>query len=357
MKTLPYLFLACHSIAVAADFGFSGAQEINATSELISSDDISVASYQLAYSGTEGDWVFEAGVGWIDYDLDYVPVLFGTDVTLTEETFLANIGLTRKWNSEWSSSLRFRAYEGYSDYRSIWIAEFYKQFFGGFPAYYDPDPHGHSFGASVKWDYLPGAGSAVFAVDFARDEIAPGWSFNSAAGIPEPGRESLDTIAGSVRAEQAINGWLKTEAELAVRQTSERDPRFAIRNSWAAAAGPVSFRLSGGYTEEAPSFDALYGSAVIEWNFLPQWSAYTGYRIYEDSGEIEASGFNALAPPVKSSEIFTGIRWDRGDLAIGASVGFLDSDYEALSEDNKFFGNLYRDREWWTFRLAASLRF
>lgn len=357
MKTLTLVLLFFPSLAVAADFGLSGPQEAKATGEAISSSDIKIQFYQLSYSGTEGPWKLEAGIGWNEYDLDYSPVLFGSDETLGEETAQFNLGVTCQWNPEWSGTLSFRAYDGFADYRSIWIAEFYQQFFGGFEEYYSPDPHGHSFGTSVKWDYLPGAGSAVLSLDFGRDEIAPGWSFNSELGKPEADREVLDTVSGSLRVEQALNGWLKTEAELTIRQTTDRDARFGLRNSWAAAAGPFGFRLSGGYTEESPSFDALYGTALVEWKFLPQWSAHVGYRIYQDSGEIQASGFNALAPPVDSTEIFTGLLWDRGDLAISGGVGLLDSDYDPLSEDNEFFGNLYRDREWWTFRLAASFNF
>ena len=125
----------------------------------------------------------------------------------------------------------------------------------------------------------------------------------------------------------------------------------------AAAAGPLGFRLTGGYTGESPSFEAFYGSALVEWNFLPQWSVHTGYRIYQDNGEIESSGFNALAPGLDSNELFAGIKWDRGDFAISANIGFLETNYEPLSEDNEFFGNLYKDRDWVTFRLAASFQF
>jgi hypothetical protein len=157
--------------------------------------------------------------------------------------------------------------------------------------------------------------------------------------------------------EQVINPWLKTEGEFLVRRTTDREARFAIRNAWAAAAGPFGFRLTGGYTGESPSFDAAYGSALVEWDFLPRWSVHAGYRTYHDSGEIESSGFNALAPGLDSNEIFTGIKWDRGDLSVSANVGFLQTDYEPLSEDNEFFGNLYQDRDWWTFRLAASYQF
>ena len=280
MKALPCIFLAIHSLAAGEGAWFTGAQEIQSTAEVVSSGDITISQLQLDYSGTEGPWTFEAGVGWNAYQLDYVPVLFGTALSLDEDTSQINLSLTRKWNPDWSSTIRFRAYDGFSDYRSIWIAEFYKQFFGGFPSYHDPDPHGHSIGTSVRWDYLPGTGHAVLAFDYGRDEIAPGWGFDSAIGQPEPGRERLETPAGSLRLEQVINPWLKTEGELLARQTTDRETRYSIRNGWAATAGSFGFRLSGGYTSESPSFDSTYGSALVEWNFQPQWSVHAGYRIY-----------------------------------------------------------------------------
>ncbi len=357
MKAHLCLLFGLHTLATAENVWFTGAQSLEGTAELISSSDIDVGLIQVNYSGVEGPWTFEVGVGWTEYDLDYEPVLFGSAVSLGEETSVVAVSLTRQWDPAWTSTIRFRTYDGFADYRSIWIAEFYKQFFGTFPSYYDPNPNGTSFGAFVEWDYLPGTGSALLAFDYGRDEIAPGWEFDGALGQPEPGREKLETPSGSLRVEQIINPWLKTEGEFVARRTTDRQTRFAFRNVWAAAAGPVGFRLTGGYTGESPSFDAIYGSALVEWTFLPQWSVHAGYRIYQDNGEIESSGFNALAPGLDSNEIFTGVKWDRGDLAISANIGFLDTDYEALSEDNEFFGNLYKDRDWITVRLAASFQF
>lgn len=356
MKAIP-LLLAFPSLAFAADTWFTGPQEIEATGEVLAASDITVQTYRLSYSGDEGPWTFDLGLGWNEYSLDYVPVVSGVRETLDEGTWQADIALTRKWSENWSGSFRFRAYDGYSDFRSIWIAEFYRQFFDDFSNYRTPDPHGQSFGATVSWDYLPGTGKAEFTIDAGRDEIAPGWSFNPAIGEPVSDRDTLNTVSGSLRVEQVINPWLKSEVGLTARQTSDRPPRFGVRNTWAAAAGPVVFRVGGGYTEEAPAFDAFYGTGMVEWNFLPQWSVNAGYRAYADTGEIEASGFNAQAPPLDSTEIFAGLLWDRGDLAISGGVGFLDTDYEDLSAGNSFFGNLYRDREWWTFRLAASFTF
>lgn len=357
MKALFFPFIIFPCVGHATGTWFTGLQEIESTGEVLAASDILVESYRVDYSGVEGPWTFELGLGWNRCRIDYQPILFGTTQRLDEGTWQGDLALTREWSKEWSGTLRFRAYEGFSDYRSLWTSEFYRQFFGAFSGYREPDPHGVAFGASTVWNYLPGSGKAEFSVEAGRDEIAPGWSFNPAIGQPVSDRDTLDTVNGSLRVEQALNGWLKSEVALTARQTSDRPPRFGIRNSWAAAAGPLAFRVGGGYSEEAPAFDAFYGSALVEWNFLPRWSVNLGYRIYEDSGEIETSGFNAQAPPLESSEIFAGVLWDRGDLAISGGIGFLDTDYDALSADNQFFGNLYRDREWWTFRLAASFTF
>ncbi len=56
-------------------------------------------------------------------------------------------------------------------------------------------------------------------------------------------------------------------------------------------------------------------------------------------------------------ETYLGLLWDRGDLAASLGIGFLDTNYDALSTDNSFFGELYRDRDWLSLRAATSLRF
>lgn len=359
MKKNLWLWLVFISTATAQDPWLTGTQEVIGSGEVIDSGDITLQNYQLNYSGNEGPWTLTASVGYSNYQLDYVPgPTGGSPEDLSENGEQYNLGLSRKWNAQWSASVNVGAYEGFGEYRSIWISEYYRQEFIGFPETYEaPDPHGESIGASVKWDYLPGTGLAEFLFRYAHDEIAPGWSFDPFVGSPVPGASSLNTVSGSIRVEHALTGWLKTQTEVSARSVTDRDPRYGIVHSWAASAGPLGFRLSGGYADEEPSFDAVYGSAIVEWRFLPRWSVYTGYRLYSDSGEIQSSGFNASAPAVKSSEIFGGVLWDRGDVAISAGVGFLQSDYEVLEEDNIFFANLYRDRDWMTFRVSASFKF
>lgn len=359
MNTHALLFAFLISTVSGGDLWFKGAQEMTGTVEAMTSGDLSVQGYQFNHTGTQGKWTLAAGLGVVAYQLDYAPGPTGGEFgNLSEATGQYSLGLTHEWNNHWSSTVNAGFYDGFSEYRSIWITEYYRQEFIGFPdGYQTPDPHGESIGASVEWDYLPGTGSAEFSIRYAHDEIAPGWSFDPFVGSPVPGASSLNTVSGNLRAEHALTGWLEAQTEVSLRKVTDRDPRIGISHGWAASVGPVDFRISGGYADEEPRYDALYGSAIVEWMFLPQWSFYTGYRLYSDSGEIQASGFNASAPALRSSEIFGGVVWDRGDLAVSAGIGFLKSDYEALGEDNIFFENLYRDRDWKTFRLSAAFKF
>lgn len=357
MKFPLFSLFMISSSAMGTTPWFTGQKEFELSAESLSADDIDVQTYSALFSGTQGKWTLEGGVSLAAYRETYVPILFGTTETLREETLQLNLGVTRSWSRGWSGTFTVNAYDGFSDYRSIWISEYYRQLFSAFPAYQAPEPKGFSISAESSWNYLPGSGEATLSMFYASDEIAPGWSFDSAAGIPVAGDETLETFGTSLTVDQAINSWLKTQLLINARNTSDRDVRLGVVNSWAATAGPVAFRVTGGYSEESPTFDASHVAAIIEWNFMPQWSANIGVRAYRDSGEIQSSGFDALAPPVESTEIFGGLLWDRGDLAVSAGIGFLESDYDALSEDNEFFGNLYKDRDWLTLRIAASYKF
>ncbi|MGL5018847.1 MAG: hypothetical protein ACRDBP_11985, partial [Luteolibacter sp.] len=64
MKTTLLLMFVCPSVASAEDWWFSGQQETEATGEVLSTSDITVESYRLAYSGMEGPWTLDLGLGF-----------------------------------------------------------------------------------------------------------------------------------------------------------------------------------------------------------------------------------------------------------------------------------------------------
>lgn len=332
-------------------------QETHLSAEALVSDDISIETYKIDYSASFDPWTIDLGLGASRYDLDYVNSLFASSARLEESTTLADLALTRKWGRRWQATASLRAYDGFPDYRSLWLAEYYRENWNAFPSYRAPDPGGQGTRLAGTWHYSPGAGRVELAADFGRDRVAPAWAFDPFLGQPVPSRQILNTFTGAVRLEQALNGWLKTELAVSRQSTSERDARLALNHSLAASAGPVAARLTVGYAREAPSFEATYGGLALEWNFLPLWTATVRHRIYHDTGEIAASSFTAAAPGLDTRETYLGLLWDRGDLAASLGIGFLDTDYGALSTDNSFFGELYRDRDWLSLRAATSLRF
>jgi len=335
----------------------SALHELRATGEGLVASDIRLMSFLGEWSAVAEGWEVELGLGLNDYRLDYAPTILGVPNRLSEETWRTSASLTREWSPRWSTTLRGRYYDGYAEYRSIWIAEFYRQLFGATPQYFGPDPHGGGVGISLSWEYLPNVGRVELAYDYGRDIIAPGWAFDPNLGAPAPEPDTLDTHAATVRVEHALAPWLETELLLSARDTTSRDPRYSVRNAWAAEFGALGLRAGIGYSEEKPGFEAFYGDLLLEWALGGPWAAYTGFRLYTDTGEIENSGFNALAPELESSEVFVGVRYDDGSLAVNLGLGFLDSDYSTIPPSSAFFGNLYRDREWWSGRISASYQF
>ena len=104
MKALlfPLLFFPC--VGHATDTWFTGLQEIESTGEVLAASDILVESYRVDYSGEEGPWTFEIGLGWNRYRIDYQPILFGTTERLDEGTWQGDLAVTREWSKEWSGT-------------------------------------------------------------------------------------------------------------------------------------------------------------------------------------------------------------------------------------------------------------
>ena len=76
-----------------------------------------------------------------------------------------------------------RIYEGFPDFRSVWIAEFYEQSFGFVPGYRDADPQGWAVGTSITWNVVPGATRLIFDRD--------AWESVSARVMLESGKAVL----------------------------------------------------------------------------------------------------------------------------------------------------------------------
>lgn len=333
---------------------FSGIQTFDFDFEALHDSDIDVLASSLSYEQERGDWTFGVGFSETDYSIDYAPKLtLGGDATdLSEATWSGNLSLGRKLSDDWEVSFGARAYEGFADYRSIWIAEYYRQTFN-FPnsGYTSPDPAGWSLTTGFVWS--PSLTRQV-ALDFTygNDTIAPGWTFQ------QPSNDLLVTKAAALRWQETLNPRLKTETSLSFSDITDRQHRVIVQSAWNfAITDDLTLRAHAGGGKENPSFSSAYGGLGLSYAVNENWTVGAVARIYDDSGEIENSGFNSAAPGLSSKEFGLSARYTSGEHSVSLSVSYFDSNYAPVDVNNDFFANLYRDREFGVFRLAYTREF
>ena len=342
--------------AIGLGWLFEGFNRIDVEGEALIGSDIMVLRTSGSYEQQRGDFTVGATLAYTDIDIDYSPRTVTFPADRSESNREGQIDLGWQAKSDLKLTGFARVYDGFPDFRSVWIAEYFEQLFGVVPGYRDADPRGWAVGGGAVWDPIPGSTRITFNLGYGEDDIVQGWIFG--AGGLGSGPSRLQTSSGGVVWEQAINGWLKMENSIRAQEVELREPRFQVQTSWAAAFGPNwTLRANAGATRERPSFEAYYAGALLDYQFLPGWHVSVNGRYYEDTGEIESSGFSSAAPGMQSFELGASLLFDKGDWAARIYGGFYNTDFEPLSVTNNFFGNLYRDRDWWVTRVAVSYSF
>ncbi len=345
---------------------FTGEQRLDLNHEFLHHDDISVNRSSLIYRQSRENWSLEANLGFTDIGIDYTDAVGLTRATRrTEESWSGGLTLSLDLNDSLSTTFGFTAYEGYADYQSVWISEYYDQRFGiPFASSYETaSPRGIGFQTGLVWDDSYGMGrfSATFAL--SEDDIVPAWSPALSGGpnptlIAEPTIESFTTYSGVLTWEKAINPDLKSHLTLRYVDITARDPRIQINSQWAwAINGDFTLRAHLGAAREGSDFDALFGGLALHYDISPQWSASLSGRLYRDTGEIVSAGFNTAAPELNSSEISASLAWSGPSTTIRLGVGLYETDYDEPDEDNQFFADLYADRDFLLGRISLSHTF
>lgn len=353
MRIISVLVLVS-AVALPGQDLFDGIQTFDLEYELLDSSDIKVRSGSASYQQEREDWTFSGRFGYIGYLLAYrpSPKLGGLDRSLSESTWSGDLSVSRKLNDSWEISLGGRVYDGFSDYRSIWIAEFYRQDFN-FPSsgYYAPDPGGWSVTGGVAWS--PSITRQVsLDVTYGQDTIAPGWTFQ------QPSNDLLQTYAVSARWQETLSPKLKIETSLSLSDVTSRQHRIIAQTSWHyALTSQLTLRAQAGGGKENPGFSSAYGGLYLHTELTSAWSVGVGARIYDDRGEIETSGFNTSAPGLSSAEFGMTALYQKNSHALRVSLSHFDTNYEPVSAENADFENLYRDRSWIALRLAYSREF
>ncbi|MEZ5277281.1 MAG: hypothetical protein R3F07_12940 [Opitutaceae bacterium] len=340
--------------------------EVDLAGEAVLSSDIQLSHYVVGLADRQTTSQFTLRLVQDVMSVDYEPIDFdlnGESTHLHEQTLAVQGSFRHAFEGAWTGLISGSAYDGYADYRSLWLAEYYRQQFSGlgdipgFDLWREPDPHGVSFSAGMRWEYLPASGFLQLDLAHARDVIAPGYEIDFDGLVSGPSVLTARSIGLTL--ENVLTPRLRTLLQLQAAETTGRDPRLSALFS-ANLAFNTAWRIRGriGGATEGPDFRSLYGSLAVEGDLSETWTVFATVRGYEDNGEIEdALLFSAAAPGLTTGSAGIGIKGTHRNLSWRLAWTPYRTDYEETGLGTIFFSNLYRDRSWNIFELSGVFTF
>jgi thiol-disulfide isomerase/thioredoxin len=330
--------------------------------EALLASDIKITSTTLNYGQQHGGTQWRINYTHNTIGEDYEPyALFdflGYPEHITDDYDAGAVSLRQKLSDPLTLSVAGGGYAGFTDYRSLWLANYYKQQFSFLPGYETPRPYGYNASAALRWEYLPATGFAEASFLYAHDEIAPGYEYEPELGLLR-GLERLETYSPTLKFENLLSRRVRMLNELQITFTTGREVRWAYRNSINFALGERwVWRTLGGYTFENPTLRAWFAGATLEYEIATHWLVNVSGMYYTDTGEIENSAFiSTAAPGLETWQGGLGLRYAGETSSFSISVAPILANYEPVQVGTRPFTNLYRDREWVSLQAAWSITF
>jgi thiol-disulfide isomerase/thioredoxin len=145
--------------------------------ESLLSSDVQLTTTTINYGQQQGGTEWNLSYTHNTYGEDYEPYrpfdFLGFAERLDESYDSGQVSLRQKLGDHFTLSAGGGVYGGFTDYRSLWLANYYKQQFSFVPGYTEPDPHGFNVSTGLRWEYQPTTGFVEANVLYANDEIAP----------------------------------------------------------------------------------------------------------------------------------------------------------------------------------------
>lgn len=332
------------------------------------SDDVGLTETTLNYRRQKGrsDLRIEFSVATFDVDYRNDPATdpLGVARNLREQ----RIGFQARYQHGLSERVSAFGgggyYDGFTDYRNLWLSEYYRQQFDFSPDYEAPDPRGWSGFGGARLEYLPATGFVEVEVGYRRDQVAPGQELVFNPGPPpsttlESGRTILETVAARVRFENVLSRRLRSLVDFQIADTTDRELRYTMLAALnIAPAENWVARLNAGYTHESPQLDAWWLGASVERDWDSRWFLGVTARYYTDSGYLENSGLISDATPeLATYHAALTLRFQGERAGFRLSAGPYYSRYGASGPGTLPFIYLYQDRDWFQVQAAFTFQF
>ena len=325
--------------------------------------DVEITSTTIGYSQKSGGTDWKVSYTHQTYGVDYEPFkqfdFLGFSERLREDYNGGQASVRQALGDRFTLLVAGGAYDGFTDYRSIWLANYYRQQFSFVPGYAQPEPKGFNAGGGLRWEYQPTTGFVEADFLYANDEIAPGYELDQATVQLRHSREILHTYSPTLKFENVLTRRIRILNEFQLTITSGREERYAYRGSVNIALGERwTSRTSFGYTHEQPTLRAWYTGSTLELELTPQWFVNIFGLYYSDTGEVENSLFiSTSAPGVQSYQGGLGVRYAGKRSSFSLSAAPLRAEYDPIELGTRPFSNLYQNRTWVSVQAAWAIEF
>ena len=334
--------------------------------EVLWSSDIFLVENNLDYRVTGPNADFGLGVSYGIIDIDYEPfaaadiVGFPTHLSEGRPSFL--LSYNRNLRSTLTLSATAGGYKGFTDHRSLWLDEYYRQQFSGIEGYLAADPRGINFSLGLRWEYIPGNGFIQVTGSYSEDNISPGYE----RILFEPlfrGIDFLKSTSIGMNLENVLTPRLRSLQQFQFIDTTSRELRFSYQGSlnWAIKESWV-LRTVGGATveddENRGTFNSYSVGMNLEYDWNETWFLSVAARYYQDNGQIEESLLvDSGVPPLHTFQSGITLRWqgEKSSFKIIAQPYFTR--FDTVERDVAPFANLYADRNWGLFGFTYSRGF
>lgn len=170
------------SDAVASpDHGLPISHQADADFETLFARDVLLTQTTLNYGQTILSTEWELGLSLASMGFDYEPVPFdfrGVATVVQEARVAAQLELRQRLGDRLTLLATGGLYDGFTDFRSAWIDEHFRQQYGDLPGYEEAAPRGVNIQGGVRWEYLPASGFLQAEAAYLQDQIAPGYEID-----------------------------------------------------------------------------------------------------------------------------------------------------------------------------------
>ncbi len=330
--------------------------------ETLVSRDVVIGDVSASLRWREVNWDVELLATRADIGVDYQnaafvdPLGFATDLDAARHAL--QLTLRSRPSRRWTLHASGGAYTGYTDYRSLWLNEYYRQRFEPLVGYEKASPAGWNGAAGARWEVRPGQLFLQCDLLFQQDHVAPAYEKLPFKPLIRR-QDDLDTQGVRLAGEAILSRSLRGMIEAQVLWTTEREPRASIRASanWAASESWV-LHITAGATVERPEYISGSAEVLAERHWSSGWFAGIGVRYYRDNGQLNQSLPESTASPgLTTYQSTVVVRWQGESWGLKASIGPYLNEYEEVDSPLNPFLHLYRDRSWVAAQISFSRTF